>query len=135
MIEQSESSPPGLFPAIDQICQAIAYQSIGSGVMSRSDVISDRDHRSESVNKNAKLLQKANDFMSIAEQKCMIHFLEIKGSKAKQIHAELISVYRCGAIASMIVKKRRQCFLDGMTNMQDLPRSGMPSKSGLAKPI
>jgi transposase len=56
------------------------------------------------------------------EQRAVIRFFTLKGLKARDIQAELKSVYGPEALALSTVKKWRKRFHEGRTDLIDDPR-------------
>jgi histone-lysine N-methyltransferase SETMAR len=69
------------------------------------------------------------------EQRAVIRFLSLKGLKARDIQAELQSVYGPEACQLTAVKKWRTRFMQGRTDLFDDPRSGRPLTHDLAEAI
>jgi hypothetical protein len=69
------------------------------------------------------------------EQRAVIRFFILKGIKAKEIRAELESVYGSEALALSTMKKWRKCFQEGRTDLIDDRRPGRPVTHDLAEAI
>ena len=63
------------------------------------------------------------------EVRAVIRFLQLKGKSAKEIHAELVTVYGDNAPQYATVAKWQTCFQCGQTSLDDDERSGRPSLS------
>jgi transposase len=68
-------------------------------------------------------------------QKAVIRFFTLKGLKAKEIRAELESVYGPEALALSTVKKWRKRFQEGRTDLIDDRGPGRPVTHDLAEAI
>jgi transposase len=69
------------------------------------------------------------------EQRAVIRFFTLKRLKAKEIRAELESVYGPEALALSTVKKWRKRFEEGRTDLIDDRRPGRPVTHDLAEAI
>jgi hypothetical protein len=69
------------------------------------------------------------------EQRAIIRFLTLKGLKAREIRAELESVYGPEALARSTVRKWRKRFQEGRTDLIDDRRPGRPITHDLAEAI
>jgi transposase len=87
------------------------------------------------VNAISKLGTDVRTLYKIREQRAVIRFFTLKGLKAKEIRAELESVYGPEALALSMVKKWRKSFQEGKTDLIDDRRPGKPVTHDLAEAI
>jgi transposase len=67
------------------------------------------------------------------EQRAVVHFLTVKGLKAKEIEMELTSIYEDEALQISALKKWWTRFLQGRTELGDNPRLGRPTNPDLTE--
>jgi hypothetical protein len=69
------------------------------------------------------------------EQRVVVYFFTLKGTRAKDIKIVLDEGYREEALSLSEMKKWRKRFVDERTSLDGDPRPDRPCHSGLANPI